>query len=424
MKIFHGWRVAGAGAGLQFMQAGLNHQSFGAYIAVLAAEQGWSKTALSGAAALQSMETAVIGPALGWMVDRFGPGIMIRIGVVLFALGMVALSQVETLTGFYLAALVIAAGVSLCGYFPINVAIIHWFERKRARAMATSSLGLALGGLIVPLVAASIAAFGWRATALGSAVAVLVMGWPLASVFKGKPSEMGQTIDGEPPRGSVAGSPSQSTASGLQAQTSEHAEGPEFTAREALRTRAFWLLALGHGAALLVVTSVNVHAISHMKEGLGYTLAQASLIISLMTVGQLGGVGIGMWVGDRYNKRMMAAACMLMHAAGLLLLTWASNIVMLVGFALVHGVAWGLRGPFMQAIRADYFGRRAIGMIMGISSLVIAIGQISGPLVAGAMADWTGDYRAGFTLLAVLAGAGGMFFVLATPPKPPIRAGG
>lgn len=424
MKIFHGWRVAGAGAGLQFMQAGLNHQSFGAYIAVLAAEQGWSKTALSGAAALQSMETAVIGPALGWMVDRFGPGIMIRIGVVLFALGMVALSQVETLTGFYLAALVIAAGVSLCGYFPINVAIIHWFERKRARAMATSSLGLALGGLIVPLVAASIAAFGWRATALGSAVAVLVMGWPLASVFKGKPSEMGQTIDGEPPRGSVAGSPSQAAASGLQAQTSEHAEGPEFTAREALRTRAFWLLALGHGAALLVVTSVNVHAISHMKEGLGYTLAQASLIISLMTVGQLGGVGIGMWVGDRYNKRMMAAACMLMHAAGLLLLTWASNIVMLVGFALVHGVAWGLRGPFMQAIRADYFGRRAIGMIMGISSLVIAIGQISGPLVAGAMADWTGDYRAGFTLLAVLAGAGGMFFVLATPPKPPIRAGG
>ena len=139
MKIFHGWRVAGAGAGLQFMQAGLNHQSFGAYIAVLATEQGWSKTALSGAAALQSVETAIIGPLLGWLVDRFGPGIMIRIGVVLFAAGMAALSQIETLTGFYLAALLIAAGVSLCGYFPINVAIIHWFERKRARAMATSS---------------------------------------------------------------------------------------------------------------------------------------------------------------------------------------------------------------------------------------------------------------------------------------------
>jgi len=420
MKIFHGWRVASAGAGLQFMQAGLNHQSFGAYIAVLAAEQGWSKTALSGAAALQSMETAVIGPLLGWLVDRFGPGIMIRIGVVLFALGLVILSQIDTLTGFYVAALIIAAGVSLCGYFPINVAIIHWFERKRARAMATSSLGLALGGLIVPLVAGSIAAFGWRATALGSAAAVLLMGWPLASVFKGKPSEMGQTIDGEPEK-TAPPAPGATSGSSVEPASAVHTAGPEFTAREALRTSAFWLLALGHGAALLVVTSVNVHAISHMKEGLGYSLAQASLIISLMTVGQLGGVGIGMWVGDRYNKRMMAAACMIMHAAGLLLLTWATNIVMLVGFALVHGLAWGLRGPFMQAIRADYFGRRAIGMIMGISSLVIAIGQISGPLVAGAMADWTGDYRAGFTLLALLAGAGGMFFVMATPPRPPLR---
>lgn len=435
MKIFHGWRVAGAGAGLQFMQAGLNHQSFGAYIAVLAIEQGWSKTALSGAAALQSMETAVIGPALGWLVDRFGPGIMIRIGVVLFALGLVAFSQIETLTGFYLASLLIAAGVSLCGYFPINVAIIHWFERKRARAMATSSLGLALGGLIVPVVAGSIAAFGWRATALGSAVAVLLLGWPLASVFKGKPSDLGQTIDGEPAPGSpVKAAPPQSNATVPATPAGQSAAGQttpavstapaapvEFTAREALRTRAFWLLALGHGAALLVVTSVNVHAISHMKEGLGYSLASASFIISLMTLGQIGGVGIGMWVGDRYNKRMMAAACMLLHAAGLLLLTWAANTAMLVGFALVHGVAWGLRGPFMQAIRADYFGRRAIGMIMGISSLVIAIGQISGPLVAGVMADWTGDYRAGFTLLALLAGAGGMFFVMATPPKPPHR---
>lgn len=417
MKIFHGWRVAGAGAGLQFMQAGLNHQSFGAYIAVLAAEQGWSKTALSGAAALQSVETAVIGPLLGWLVDRFGPGIMIRIGVVLFAAGMAALSQIETLTGFYLAALLIAAGVSLCGYFPINVAIIHWFERKRARAMATSSLGLALGGLVVPIVAASIATFGWRATALGSAVVVLLMGWPLASIFKGKPSDLGQTIDGAPPE-AVSGGQGSGGATGAGQVA---APDPEFTAGEALRTRAFWLLALGHGSALLVVTSVNVHAISHMKEGLGYSLAQASLIISLMTVGQLGGVGIGMMVGDRYNKRLMAASCMIMHAIGLLLLTWATHLSMLVGFAIIHGIAWGLRGPFMQAIRADYFGRRAIGMIMGISSLVIAIGQVSGPLVAGAMADWTGDYRAGFTLLALLAGAGGMFFVLAVPPRPPVR---
>jgi MFS family permease len=94
---------------------------------------------------------------------------------------------------------------------------------------------------------------------------------------------------------------------------------------------------------------------------------------------------------------------------------------MLVGFAVLHGTAWGLRGPFMQAIRADYFGRRSIGMIMGLSSLIISFGQIAGPLVAGGMADLTGNYRTGFTFLALLAGAGGMLFVWARPPGPPQR---
>src|SRR2546422_408260 len=90
---------------------------------------------------------------------------------------------------------------------------------------------------------------------------------------------------------------------------------------------------------------------------------------------------------------------------GLLLLTYAVALPMLIAFAALHGVAWGLRGPFMQAIRADYFGRAAIGMILGLSYLIIVVGQVGGPMIAGIMADATGDYRAGFTILALLAEA-------------------
>ena len=93
------------------------------------------------------------------------------------------------------------------------------------------------------------------------------------------------------------------------------------------------------------------------------------------------------------------------------------GLVILAIAALVHGTAWGLRGPFMQAIRADYFGRRSIGMILGLSALITVFGQIGGPILAGAFADWTGNYRAGFTLLAVMAGLGSLFFLLAKPPK-------
>ena len=93
------------------------------------------------------------------------------------------------------------------------------------------------------------------------------------------------------------------------------------------------------------------------------------------------------------------------------------TVMVLASAALVHGTAWGLRGPFMQAIRADYFGRQSIGMIIGLSSLITVFGQIGGPIVAGAFADWTGNYRAGFTLLALVAAVGSLFFVMAKPPK-------
>ena len=83
----------------------------------------------------------------------------------------------------------------------------------------------------------------------------------------------------------------------------------------------------------------------------------------------------------------------------------------------VHGMAWGLRGPFMQALRADYFGLKAIGMIMGLSAVIIAVGQVAGPMIAGLMADLTGNYRSGFLVLALLAGSGSVLFLLARKPR-------
>jgi MFS family permease len=121
-------------------------------------------------------------------------------------------------------------------------------------------------------------------------------------------------------------------------------------------------------------------------------------------------------MGDRWNKRYVAAGCMLGHALGLLMLTWAVHPLMLGAFAVLHGMAWGLRGPFMQALRADYFGLAAIGMILGLSAIIISLGQVAGPLIAGAFADATGNYRTGFTLLALVAASGSVLFLLARKP--------
>src|SRR5688572_14559831 len=402
-RLFYGWRMVGAATGMQFLQAALVNNAFGAYVAVLAEERGWSKTALSGAAALQQMESALLGPVLGWLLDRFGPQVFIRAGVFFLGGGLMLLSTVDSLIGFYGAFVVIALGGSLAGFFPLNVALIHWFERYRARALSSMSLGLALGGIAVPLVAWSLQTHGWRPTAFYSGVLAILIGFPLAMVMRNKPEDYGLKVDGmeKTPAAdlerTIGGTPRPATR--------------DFTAREALRTRAFWLLSLGHGFALFTVHTVLVHAITHLKEGLGYSIAAAALVMALVTGFQIVGVGVGWWIGDRFDKRLISAACMLAHAVGLLLLTYALHMWMLVAFAILHGTAWGLRGPFMQAIRADYFGRAAIGMILGLSYMIIIIGQMGGPMIAGVMADSSGDYRSGFTLLAVLAGLGSLFFL-------------
>jgi len=404
MKIFYGWRIVVAGGALQFLQGLLLTQAFGAYVAMLTEEHGWSKTALSGAAALQPTEAALLGPVLGWMVDRFGSQHVIRVGIIAFGVGFILLSQIESLTGFYVAFLVISLGSSLCGNVTTSVAIIQWFERYRARALSAVQFGRSLGSMFVVAVAWSMQAFGWRATAFASGVIIVLLGWPLARVIRSRPEDHGETVDGLSPA----------------AADLSRADSPprrDFSAREAVSTSAFWLISLGHGFALFVVTAVNVHAITHMKEYLGYSIAQASFVIALMTGGQFCGVILGWVLGERFEKRLVCVATMLMHASGLLMLTYATGPVMLAAFALLHGSAWGLRGPFMQAIRADYFGRRSFGMISGLSSLIIVVGQIGGPMLAGAFADWTGNYRAGFTVIAALAGLGSLFFLFARPPK-------
>jgi len=415
VKIFYGWRMAGAACGIQFMLSGLLNQAFGAYVAVLSDERGWSKTALSGAAALQSVESAIMGPALGWLMDRFGTRTLIVTGILIFAGAFAALSQIDSLGGFYVCAVLLAVGASLSGYFPLTVALVQWFRRYRARAISIMSLGMAMGGLAVPLVAWSMHTYGWRATALGSGLLALLIGLPLAMVIRTRPEDHGETMDGVPETALASTAPASAAtaAPALPAMPQE----AEFTARQALRTRAFWLLGLGHAFALLVVTSVSVHGITHMKEGLGYTVPQAALVVMALTGAQIVGILMSAFLGDRFEKRRVAALCMLGHMSGMLLLTYATHPAAVAGFVLLHGVAWGVRGPFMQAMRADYFGRHAIGMIMGLSAVVVAMGQIAGPMVAGMLADLTGNYRLGFTVLALVAGSGSVLFLMARKPE-------
>src|SRR5688500_195794 len=199
LKTFYGWRIVGAGGALQFLQSLLLNQAFGIYLAVLVEDRGWSKTAVSGAAALKSTETALLGPVLGWAVDRFGSQGIVRAGVFTFGFGFMLLSQIDTLAGFYAAFVIIALGSSMFSNFLMSVTLIQWFEKRRARALSALQFGGAIGGLFVFLIAWSIQGFGWRATAFGSGIIAILIGWPLARVIRSRPEDHGETVDGLPP---------------------------------------------------------------------------------------------------------------------------------------------------------------------------------------------------------------------------------
>jgi MFS family permease len=411
-RVFFGWRIAYAGSLVQFTGAILFFQAFGAYLLLIEDEFGWNKALLAGAFALARIESGLLGPIQGWMVDRFGPRTVIRWGLFIFGFALIGFSQIESIIEFYVYFFLIALGTSLGGFLSVTVALVNWFSQHRAKALAFSQFGFSFGGILIPVTVLCMETFGWRATAAGSGIIVLLVTWPLTQVFHHRPEDIGEIPDGilldeiELSRGK------QRTFSGSY-------RNADFTTKEAVKTPAFWFLALGHGTSLLIVGAVMVHLVLHVNGQLGYSLTVAGLIVSLMTVMQIVGLISTGFLGDRIDKRAIVIVCMGLHAGGMLLLAYAHNIWMVIGFAALHGFAWGTRGPLMQAIRADYFGATHFGRIMGWSSMIVMIGMAFGPIYAGYMADRTGNYQAGFTALAIAAIFGAFFFLLAKRPHNP-----
>ena len=90
-RIFYGWWIVAAGFGLEGLIGALMFHAYGAYAVLLREEFGWSKTMLSAAFAMARAESGILGPVQGWLTDRFGPRVLIRVGMVIFGVGLHAL---------------------------------------------------------------------------------------------------------------------------------------------------------------------------------------------------------------------------------------------------------------------------------------------------------------------------------------------
>ncbi len=426
-SIFYGWYIVGAGLAINMLMGGLVMHAFGFYAVALKDEFAWSATVFGIAAAVTRVESGLLGPIQGAMVDRFGPRAMMRLGVTTTALGMILFALVwdeVSFVGFYI---LLSIGTSIGGFMTVSVAVVTWFERKRSRAIGLMSMGFTFGSIVAIIASVLIFEFGWRETSAGTGVFMLIVGWALSSLFLRHPSDKGLEVDGgpEPVEGTDDEAPAAGSPRPVVAAGNPHRHR-DFTAREALRTRAFWALALAHGAPLMVIGMWLGHGVLHIAELPGFTAANAQVVVLAMVVSQLVGQALSAYGGDRYPKRPLLIVCMLGHALGGIALALAESWWMLMAFALLNGLAWGGRGTLITSLRADYFGASQFGRIMGWTSMVMMPFMTIGMLGSGIMRDWLGSYDIAFIVLSIGAATGVLWILMAGRPtlprtRPPAR---
>lgn len=402
---------------MQTLLGGVIRHAFGAYFIYLETDFKVTKATLSFPFSVAQAEAGgLLGPVQGWLLLHVGPRRVMRTGIVIISIGLLLMSLAPNLTLLFAAVIIMGLGIGLAGYLTLNTVVAHWFDLKRTTAMGFVGAGMGVGGLLLPLVAFSLGQLGWRLTAGLSAALVLTLGLGIAQIIRGKPEDYGLIPDGGKSAELTSGLevPKEAKNSAL-----ETAAPSLFTTREALQTSAFWLLALGHALGVMAASSLTLHMIPHLINRLQVSLEAAATLAAVIPVLTIFSQVAGGYLGDKMNKRLLAAFCMLGHAVALVILATGAALPMILLASVIHALAQGIRGPLMPSIRADYFGRRGFATVMGISLFIVMAGTLTGPVLVGYLADQFGDYRNAFFVIAAFSALGSMMFLLARRPTPP-----
>jgi len=406
--VFFGWYIVSGGIVVQILLGGLVMHAAGFYVAALQDEFMWSATLFGLALAMTRIESGALGPVQGWAIDRFGPRMMMRLGIASTAIGLILFGFINNQATFFIYYFIISIGAGVGGFMTLTVAVVHWFQRTRARAMGYLMTGLAIGSFLAPLISFLIDEVGWRATSIGSGVLLMVVGQLIATLIV-RPVDRNESP--EPARRATVSRPDAPSAPVQQRR--------DFTAREALRTRSFWALAFAHGSPLLMVAAVSGFFVLRVGEIDGLGAGHAAIAIVIGTVCQIAAQLVGGYAGDLISKRVIIAICLAGHAAAAVVLAIADSFLMIILGAVLHWTAWGGRGPNINTLRADYFGPANIGQIMGWASVVMMIYSAGGSLLTGALRDLSDGWALPFVVAGIGTASGLVWLALATRPRLP-----
>ena len=197
-RIFYGWWIVIIGCIQDAVKGGTFNTGFTLYFLPILTELHLSRAATSLPFSLAKLESALEGPLVGYLIDRFDVRVMLVIGTTCAGLGFVLLSFTHSYVFFVLVFIGLMSMGFQAGFNQATIATVnHWFRRKRGLAMSIVQTGQAIGGVVIfPLVALAVLKLGWRPAALLSGLVVLML-LPLVLLIRRSPESMGLLPDGE-----------------------------------------------------------------------------------------------------------------------------------------------------------------------------------------------------------------------------------
>ena len=425
--IFYGWWIAITALVVNAILSAPSFGSAGLWIESLESEYGWSRTQLSIAFSLGQLEASIAAPLVGYLIDRFGGKRISMLGAFVAIFGFLSLSLTVPITDsrenwldpgiFYISYIMIMTGSTLSGWIPMTVIINNWFNKNRSLAMSIGSIGFSVGTfLLVPLYAYLINPdlLGWRYTSI--LIAFMMPGVILlvAMIVKNNPEEVGLLPDGKVNNPDPLLTGEKNVLQNIKTSFKD----TDFTIKEALMEKSFWLIALGHGASAMLTSTMMVHIIlAFNDQGLSLQVAATLWGVAM----GIGGVSqlLGGILGDRYPKRHLICVFGIIQSLGVWIGSYVSTVGLGLIFAFVYGFGFGARAPITTAMRGEYFGRTSFGKIMGVSTLPMMTMSIVTPVVAGRFYDSQGNYSDAFLYIAIAGALGSLFFPFAKKPIHP-----
>ena len=385
------------------------------FVVPMTDEFGWSRAQFSGAVSLGALFGLLVSPFAGRLIDRYGSGVLLSASSAVVGLCAIGLSLTSPIWSFYALYVPGRAVFSSPLELGTSTAVSNWFIRRRPMGLAYMGIIQGIGLTIFPVIAqVLIDGWGWRTAWLAVGIFTLSTGIiPMLLLMARRPEDMGLEADPEKGRRTV---PTSDVAASGAPPSASNTES-NYTVRQALATRAFWLLAIFSVFGFVVQAGVSLHQVPHYI-GQGVPTHLAVLTASTFAFGQVpGGVFWSFWA-RRVPLRVLLSVAAATMSVGAIGTGFSSSLSTGIPMGFLLGVGVGGIHLLLRLTWADYYGRLHLGSIRGLTLPAQIGGQAIGPIIAGFMYDSTGGYETPFTAFGIIVAFAAVMVLTATPPGP------